>query len=93
MRKKWNNRTSGEKIAVIINAVLFVGMLISTVLRFTHDWYHGTDLCWFLFTLHYFVNAIFLWKANHDEAIKSLVLGCMLGLMYLPVWLGILFLF
>lgn len=87
VKRKWQDRSQNEKIALFLNSILFLGMIVSEILHYLYRWLPGRDLCWFLFMLHYYANAILHWKQNRAEAVKNLFFGAFLSLMFIPVWL------
>ena len=92
MKEKWNSSSTGEKAALVMKAILIPGMIISTFLYFACRWRLGKDIGWLLLCLSYFVDAAACWKTNHDNAVRSLGLGCLIAPFVLISWLAILLL-
>lgn len=87
MKRRWRDRSLNEKAVLVINCFLLTGVTICLILYIVNKWRICSDIIWLLFMLHFFVDAIGCWKCNHDEAVRALCLGCLLALMFVPVWL------
>lgn len=88
MRNKWHDRSCTEKACFMLYIALLAGTAIFYLIYFVQHWRPGKDIAWMLFCLHFFAKAAANWKVDHNEAIRSLCLGCFLALMLSPILLA-----
>lgn len=85
MKRAWSERPKCERIAVIVKLLLYAGVVLTFLLYYFRIFPSGNTVSWLLFDLHFFSDAILLWKTAHEEAVRSLCLGYFLSLMLSPL--------
>lgn len=77
MMRKWKSSSLREKIALVVNSLLFVGILLLSFLYLAGKIRYplAAITVWVLFGLHFFMDAFGKWNVDRDRAVHSLFYG------------------